>query len=271
MKTPLTYYGGKQKLAALIRRLIPDHVLYCEPFCGGAAVFWSKDASKAEVINDTNRQLINFYRQVKNNFPALKERVDATLHCRDDHAKAALIYNHPDLFSDEEQAWAVWVLSAMAFASKLDGSFGYDRKGATAKKVDAKKEEFCDALAARMKRVTIENRDALDVIRTYDSPDTFFYLDPPYFNSACAFYSGYTADDFERLLRCCRDMQGRFLLSSCPSALLTRYTDGGGWSQIRIGQTVSICNDKTKLKPKTEVLTANFPLPRSGLGDGVLM
>ena len=54
----------------------------------------------------------------------------------DDHAKAALIYNHPDLFSDEEQAWAVWVLSAMAFASKLDGSFGYDRKGATAKKVD---------------------------------------------------------------------------------------------------------------------------------------
>ena len=178
MKTPLTYYGGKQKLAALIRRLIPNHVLYCEPFCGGAAVFWSKEASKAEVINDTNRQLINFYRQVKNNFPALKERVDATLHCRDDHAKAALIYNHPDLFSDEEQAWAVWVLSAMSFASKLDGSFGYDRKGATAKKVDAKKEEFCEALAARMKRVTIENRDALDVVRTYDSPDTFFYLDP---------------------------------------------------------------------------------------------
>lgn len=66
-------------------------------------------------------------------------------------------------------------------------------------------------------------------------------------------------------------MQGRFLLSSYPSALLTRYTDDGGWSQIRIGQTVSICNDKTKLKPKTEVLTANFPLPRSGLGDGVLM
>ena len=45
MKTPLTYYGGKQKLAALIRQLIPDHVLYCEPFCGGAAVFWSKEAS----------------------------------------------------------------------------------------------------------------------------------------------------------------------------------------------------------------------------------
>ena len=69
-------------------------------------------------------------------------------------------------------------MSAMAFASKLDGSFGYNRNGAAAKNVDAKKEEFCDALAARMKRVTIENRDALDVIRAYDSPDTFFYLDP---------------------------------------------------------------------------------------------
>ena len=159
----------------------------------------------------------------------------------------------------------------MSFAKRLKDSFGYDRKGTTAKSVAAKKDEFCDALAARMKHVTVENRDALDVIRSCDSPDTFFYLDPPYFNSECSFYSGYTADDFERLLQCCRDMQGRFLLSSYPSALLTRYTDDGGWSQIHIGQTVSICNDKTKLKPKTEVLTANFPLPRSGLGDGVLM
>ncbi len=39
MKTPLTYYGGKQQLASKIVSLIPEHRIYCEPFIGGAAVF----------------------------------------------------------------------------------------------------------------------------------------------------------------------------------------------------------------------------------------
>ena len=71
MKTPISYYGGKQRLASTIIKLIPDHNLYCEPFCGGAAVFFQKEKSNVEVINDTNKLLINFYRQVQNDFTAL--------------------------------------------------------------------------------------------------------------------------------------------------------------------------------------------------------
>ena len=65
LRTPISYYGGKQKLAAKIVSLIPRHTLYCEPFIGGAAVFFAKKASQVEVINDTNRELINFYRIAK--------------------------------------------------------------------------------------------------------------------------------------------------------------------------------------------------------------
>ena len=36
------------------------------------------------------------------------------------------------------------------------------------------------AVHARLKRVVVLNRDALDVIRTQDGPGTLFYLDPPY-------------------------------------------------------------------------------------------
>lgn len=61
MKTPISYYGGKQNLVATILPLIPDHVTYVEPFLGGGAVFWTKPKSEVEVINDTNRELINFY------------------------------------------------------------------------------------------------------------------------------------------------------------------------------------------------------------------
>jgi site-specific DNA-adenine methylase len=56
MKTPISYYGGKQKLASTILKLIPDHNLYCEPFLGGAAIFFAKEQSNVEVINDTNKE-----------------------------------------------------------------------------------------------------------------------------------------------------------------------------------------------------------------------
>lgn len=71
MKTPLTYYGGKQTLAPTIISLMPPHVLYAEPFTGGGAVFFNKPASKVEVINDTNGELMNFYNVTRDKFVAL--------------------------------------------------------------------------------------------------------------------------------------------------------------------------------------------------------
>ncbi len=59
-KTPITYYGGKQKLLTTILTKIPDHNLYCEPFLGGAAIFFGKPPSNVEVINDTNKELSGF-------------------------------------------------------------------------------------------------------------------------------------------------------------------------------------------------------------------
>lgn len=57
MKPPITYYGGKQKLIKHLLPLIPEHNLYAEPFFGGGALFWAKEPSNVEVINDTNREL----------------------------------------------------------------------------------------------------------------------------------------------------------------------------------------------------------------------
>ncbi|MEM9931268.1 MAG: DNA adenine methylase, partial [Bacteroidota bacterium] len=68
MKPPFSYYGGKQRLASRILKMIPEHNLYAEPFVGGGAVFWNKEKSEVEVINDTNRELINFYRVVKQDY-----------------------------------------------------------------------------------------------------------------------------------------------------------------------------------------------------------
>ena len=88
MKTPITYYGGKQTMLKYILPLIPEHIIYTEPFCGGCAVFFAKEPSKYEVINDINSELVNFYRVMKSNFDELQLKVDATLHSREAQAHA---------------------------------------------------------------------------------------------------------------------------------------------------------------------------------------
>ncbi len=105
MKPPLTYYGGKQKLAKYILPLISKHKLYCEPFFGGGVIFFAKEPYEIEVINDTNGDLINFYSVVKNRFNALKKEVRVTLPSREHHHTAKLVIGYPTLFNDVKRAW----------------------------------------------------------------------------------------------------------------------------------------------------------------------
>lgn len=261
LKTPISYYGGKQKLAAKIISLIPKHILYCEPFLGGAAVFFAKEQSQVEVINDTNKELINFYRVVQNEFVSLEKEIRISLHSRDLHRKASVIYNHPDMFSEIKRAWAVWVLSCQSFSAQLDSSFGFDlSKNTTTKKIINNRDRFTEDYAIRLQNVQLEAADALYVIKSRDTENSFFYCDPPYFNSDCGHYDGYSIDDFENLLKVLAALKGKFLLSSYPSPILLAYAKANGWHMWSVEQGVSVNNKSGYIKRKVEVLTANYPI-----------
>ncbi|MEO5644465.1 MAG: DNA adenine methylase [Bacteroidia bacterium] len=260
MKTPISYYGGKQRLVKTILPLIPKHTLYCEPFCGGAAIFFSKESSTVEVINDTNRELINFYWIVQQDFPSLEKLVKATLHSRSLFNDAKVVYENSHMFDPIKRAWAVWVLSVMGFASILNSSFGYDKSAnTTTKKITSKRERFTEELAQRLQNVQIECTDALRIIRSRDTKDSFFYCDPPYYNSNCAHYDGYSLEDFESLLKTLSQIEGKFLLSSYPSDILKKYIKEFGWYTREIEQIVTVGNNHRKTpKTKREVLTSNY-------------
>ncbi len=261
LRTPISYYGGKQKLAATVISLIPEHQLYCEPFVGGAAIFFAKPTSPVEVINDTNAELINFYRVCKNRFHDLSSLVRTTLHSRELHDDAWIIYNKPKLFDEVRRAWAVWVLSTQSFSAMLDGSFGYDKTDdTTTVKIANKKQEFTEQLAIRLQHCQIECADALYVISSRDTPKSFFYCDPPYYNSNCGHYDGYTEEDFEMLLKKLSKIKGKFLLSSYPSPLLQRFCKAHGWHMWSVEQNVSVNAKSGYMKRKIEVLTANYEL-----------
>lgn len=261
LKTPISYYGGKQKLASKIVSLIPKHTLYCEPFLGGAAVFFAKKASEIEVINDTNRELMNFYRMVKEDFVSLEKEIRISLHSRDLYRKASVMYNNPDMFPDLKRAWAVWVLSTQSFSSMLDSSWGYDKTANnTTQKIHNKKESFTEELAIRLQNCQIESADALYIIGSRDTENSFFYCDPPYYNSDCGHYDGYSEHDYESLLFLLSKIKGKFLLSSYPSPLLAKYTKENKWHKWSINQKVSVNAKSGNQKSKTEMLVANYPI-----------
>ena len=262
MKGPISYYGGKATLARTIVELIPEHNLYTEAFCGGAAVFFAKGPSPVEVINDTNKELINFYKVCQLDFVSLEKEIRINLHSRSAHRDASVIYNSPHLFNEVKRAAAVWILATQSFSSMLDGSWGYDKKrNSTSKKIHNKRVGFSENLAIRLQTVQIECTDAIRIITSRDSDVAFHYVDPPYYNSDCGHYDGYSLDDFENLLRTLSEVKGRFLLSSYHSDILTKYKDRFGWSQLDKSMSVSVANNgKGPRKGKVEVLTANYDI-----------
>ncbi|WP_312993004.1 DNA adenine methylase [Chryseobacterium flavum] len=262
MVTPLTYYGGKQQLAKIIIPLIPPHYTYVEPFVGGGAIFWSKPRSEVEVINDYNRELINFYEMVKNQFVELEKMIRITLHSRSLHSDALVIYNNPHLFDRLQRAWTVWVLCNQSFSAKIGDSWGYDvRDQTSSKRLSNKRASFCEDYAIRLQNVQIENTDAIRIINSRDHEKAFHYCDPPYFNSDCGHYDGYSKHDFESLLLCLSHAKGKFLLSSYPSDILNKFSRDLDWHTVKMQKEVLVDKHSGKVpKKKIEVLTANYDL-----------
>lgn len=210
-----------------------------------------------EIINDLNRFVINFYEQAKHNFHNVQAKIRATPHSRGLYRDAMVMYDNPHLFDDLERAWAFWVLTNQGYSGKI-GAWGFATADNRCEKtLNVKRETFLPEIRERLDVVQLECADALRVIEVRDRPETFFYCDPPYHNSNMGHYSGYTAEDFEQLLQALSKIQGKFLLSSFPSDLLTRYTEQFGWHQIKTELPTMASKAR---KPKTEVLTANYSL-----------
>lgn len=240
MKTPISYYGGKQTMLKHILPLIPPHKLYTEAFCGGAAVLFAKRPVKAEIINDLNMDLTTFYWIAKVNYQELKIEIDKTLHSRDMHAHASHILNYPQFFTQAQRAWAVWASCKMSFSSMIDDAFGYDFSGGMPQKVINAKDNFTEHLCTRLENVTIENRDALEVISCYDNPDAFHFVDPPYINSDCSPYTGcFNEQNMEDLLKLLETVKGKFMMTMFPLPMIEDYANRNGWVIHRIERTIS--------------------------------
>lgn len=211
MRSPLNYLGGKSKLVGKIVPMIPaDHECYCEAFAGGAWVLFGKERSQCEVINDLDKELATFWRVLQNHMEeflryfkhAVVSRELFELENRKD----------PTTLTDIQRACRYYYLQRLAFGGRTVGrTFGTSTTGPANLDVTTIQERILE-VHWRLARVTIENLPALECISRYDRPETFFYLDPPYFHTA-GYAVPWSDDDFIALRDCLLSIKGRFILS----------------------------------------------------------
>jgi DNA adenine methylase len=256
MNALLKYWGGKAQLCDKILPLITRHQCYVEPFFGGGSVFFEKPKAKIEIINDINENIINFYRVFTTKYEELKGEIDATLYSESDFKAAKKIWKGAQTANDVRRAWAVFILSHQCINSNFDGGWRMHLNKDTANSFTVKKRRINEMYLERLRGVQIFCRDALSVIKTCDSKDTFFFIDPPYFNVDMGHYEGYTETDFIALLNVLQEVKGKWLLTTYPSEILSEQTRLNQWHTVI--NEIHLSSSSRSGKMKTEVFTTNY-------------
>ena len=224
-RPPLRYFGAKARLAPWIVSYFPPHTCYCEPYCGAAGVFFHKTPSTIEVINDIDSQVVNFFRTLREETERFIQAIQMTPYSRDEYTQA--LQPSRDSFEDARRfyirSWQGWLGN-----NRRDTSWRYQTNDNSGKSLaaDWNATEHLWGIAWRLKQALIENDDALTVIARYDTPDTLFYLDPPYQSHTISLrwanhaYTHNVDDQHHRqLLHQLQHIQGMAIISSYPSPM----------------------------------------------------
>ncbi len=179
----LRYPGSKWSIAERIASCFGEHYHYVEPYFGSGAVFFTKDVSPHEVINDSNSAVVNFFRVLRDQPDDLCWALETTPWSRDE-------YDHSDHATGDslEDARRFAVRIWQAHASDLAKKTGWKTRGAKQRargmsiRWQRVPSELAD-IALRLKDAEIENRPALEVIGRYSNADCLIYADPPYLPS----------------------------------------------------------------------------------------
>jgi DNA adenine methylase len=210
MKGFVPYFGGKSRLAQTIIKKMPLHACYVEVFAGGASVFFQKPASRSEVINDLDKDLVTLYRSVKNHPEELYRQFKFSLVSRVEFEREQKVA--AETLTDIQRAARYLYLQKSAFGGKIVGqNFGTTTTGKPGLNI-LTLENTLEQAWQRLAQVQIECLDFRNLIQKYDREFTFFFLDPPYWN-----IPGYKADfveqDFLDLAEILKNIKGKFLLT----------------------------------------------------------
>jgi DNA adenine methylase len=209
------YIGGKRNLSRrLVARIAAiGHRLYAEPFVGMGGVFFRRTSRpRSEVINDISTDVTTLFRILQRHYQQFLDVLKWQITSRAEFER--LMHVDPGTMTDLERAARFLYLQRLAFGGKVMGrNFGVDR-GAGPRFDLTKLVPMLEDVHERLSGVTIERLPYDRMIERYDTPDTLFYIDPPYWGCEDDYGKNvFSEGDFTRLRDLLKATQGRFLMS----------------------------------------------------------
>lgn len=177
----IPWLGGKRRLAEKLFSMFPPHECYVEVFCGGGALYFLRNMpAKTEVINDINGELVNLYRVVQHHLEEFVQCFKWSLTSRQMFKWQQS--TRPETLTDIHRAARFFYLQQLAFSGKVDGqTFG---TATTAPAINlCRIEENLSAAHLRLAGTYVEKLSWQECTKRYDRAHTFFYMDPPYWET----------------------------------------------------------------------------------------
>lgn len=256
---PISYYGGKTRLASRIAAELPPHKHYVEPFAGSLAVLLAKSPSRMETVNDLSSDLMTFWRVLRDQPEEFARVCALTPHSRAERSAALA---RPEGISDLERARRVWVCLTQGRSGTLRPTgwrYHVDPHGSSIS-MPAYLRGYLNrmyASAERLASVSLECRPALELIETYGiHPDVCLYIDPPYLASTRT-GSNYGTEmasegEHQELAGALQRCRASVVLSGYDSPLYAELYSG--WHATRIS---TMTGQGGTRQERTEVLWSN--------------
>lgn len=209
------YMGGKRLLAPHIISLIDqvDHGSYIEPFMGMGGVFLRRNrAPRVEVINDISGDVAGFFRVLQRHYVHFMDMLKWQLTSRREFER--LVATDPATLTDLERAARFVYLQRTTYGGKVKGRvFGVSPRESGSFDV-TKLGLALEAIHERLSGVIIESLPYDELITRYDTPETLFYLDPPYWGCEKDYGPNvFSRDDFTKMAALLGSIEGVFILS----------------------------------------------------------
>ena len=240
----------------IVQRFPLHYERYIEVFGGGGWVLFHKPPrNDFEVYNDRNSLLVNLYRCVRDKPDELIDELRYALNSREefDRIRAELARDSPA--SDVKKAAGFYQLIRYSYASGLT-SFGSQPHNIR------KDFPLIEQAHIRLGDVVIENRDFEKLIRQYDRPVSFFYLDPPY-HATEGYYQnigeeGFSEKDHVRLRDTLMQIEGKFLLSYNDDDFVRELYQQPGIRMMDVSRLNTIKQRYENGSQFAELLIANY-------------
>ena len=258
------YYGGKIRHLGFILPMLPKAKIYVEPFGGSAAVLLNRERSEREVYSDLYKPVVALMRALRDSSEELIHALDMT-----PYSRSEFYTTYPAMTGSNVEVARQIVIRMLqgvgGFAATQTNRSGWGRhfdQGSRARSNSYIHSNFRKA-AKRLQGVTIKNQNALDLIRKYDSPDTLFYLDPPYVLSVRNMQKGYThelEDELQvKLSKLLNSIRGKAVVSGYTSPLYNDlYSEEKGWHVFYDRAKILSPNPVTDTITRVEVLWTNY-------------